>query len=300
VVLRPGDTYDQIMHKVVVATILGTLQSACTNFPWLSGKWKQNCEEERLLGVSFTGIMDHAVMCGTGKLQRRLLQTWLPAFRKKAHETNRKYAELIGISPSKAITCVKPSGTTSCLAGTASGLHPRYAKHYIRRVRADIKDPVCQLMIDQGIPHEPCVLRPESTMVFSFPQKAPYNSICSNALTARDHLDIWLMYQLYWCDHKPSITVTYRDDDFLLVGSWVYNNWDNVSGISFLPFNGMIYDQAPFEKINLSEYQDLVKRFPKSVDWSKLSEFEKEDCTVNQKTLACTANACELVDLEAV
>ena len=295
VVVRPDDTLETLSIKVRAATVLGTMQSALTNFTYLDDTWKQNCEEERLLGVSFTGVYDNKLM--SGQLGIPILEDTLSKLKEEAQRTNLLWADRLGINPSKSITCCKPSGTTSCVAGTSSGIHPRYSEYYIRRVRVDTKDPICQLMIDRGIPHEKCHTRPESTVVFSFPMESPSDSIIQIDLNPIDHLNLWLTYQKHWCDHKPSITISYSDDTFLSVGQWVWENWDYVSGISFLPYSGHVYDQAPFEPITKGTYIQMLDSLPTNVDWSLLSEYEKEDRTTNTQTLACTGGSCEVIDL---
>ena len=295
VVVRPDDTLETLSEKVRHATILGTIQSGCVDFSYLDGEWVKNCREERLLGVSFTGVFDNKLMSGQNGYPK--LRYALKKLKEVAEETNLIWADSLGISPSKAITCCKPSGTTSCVAGTSSGMHPRYSEYYIRRVRVDTKDPICQFMIDQEIPHEPCSARPDATLVFSFPMKSPEGSITQENLDPIDHLELWLEYQKNWCDHKPSITVSYTDENFLKVGQWVWENWDYVSGISFLPYSDHVYEQAPFEPISPRDYNLLRMAMPEEIDWSKLSEYETENTTIQTQTLACTGGSCEVVDL---
>jgi ribonucleoside-triphosphate reductase (thioredoxin) len=293
VVIKPDDDFQAIESKVISATILGTIQSACVDFPFLDSDWKDNCEEERLLGVSFTGIFDNKYMSTLGRdLEDRL--GWL---RNIAHVTNHEWANRLGISRSLSITCCKPSGTTSCVAGTSSGMHPRYSEYYIRRVRVDTKDPICQFMMDSDIPYEKCVMRPESTVVFSFPMKAPEGSVTQKELNPIDHLDLWLTYQKHWCDHKPSITVSYTDDSIQEIGQWVWDNWDWVSGISFLPLNDNVYEQAPFEAIDQDTYNELQSSMPSNLDWDDLVQYENGNGVEVTQTLACTGGACEVVDL---
>tara|TARA_R100000664_G_C2751808_1_gene139087 strand:- start:38 stop:1969 length:1932 start_codon:yes stop_codon:yes gene_type:complete len=295
VVIRPDDTLESLSKKVEMATILGTIQSKFTNFTYLEDEWKENCEEERLLGVSFTGIFDNLLMSGRQGMGK--LRFTLDELKNVAVQTNLHWSKLLGINPSKSITCCKPSGTTSCVANTSSGIHPRFSDYYIRRVRVDTKDPICQFMVDNGFPHEPCMMRPESTMVFSFPMKAPSGTFTQKDLCAEDHLELWKEYQLHWCDHKPSVTISYSDADFLAVGQWVWENWDIVSGISFLPKQDHCYDQAPFEEINARDYNLLSIAMPTSLDWGRLVEYESENNTVSTPTLACSGGSCELVDL---
>ncbi len=295
VVVRPDDTLETLSEKVRYATILGTIQSGCTRFSYLDNDWLTNCEEERLLGVSFTGVFDNKLMAGQNGLPK--LRHTLKKLKEVAEETNLTWSDALGIPASKAITCCKPSGTTSCVAGTSSGMHPRYSEYYIRRVRVDTKDPICQFMIDHDIPHEICSARPDATMVFSFPMKSPEGSITQKNLDPIEHLELWLEYQKTWCDHKPSITVSYSDENFLKVGQWVWENWDYVSGISFLPYSDHVYEQAPFEPVGPRDYNLLKIAMPDKIDWSKLSSYETEDTTTQTQTLACTGGSCEVVDL---
>ena len=226
-----------------------------------------------------------------------LLRFTLKDLKQIAKETNLEWSKKLGINPSKSITCCKPSGTTSCVANTSSGIHPRFSEFYIRRVRVDTKDPMCEFMINQGIPHEPCVMRPQNTMVFSFPMKAPKGTITQDDHNAMDHLELWKEYQLHWCEHKPSVTVTYTDDNFMEMGQWVWDNWDIISGISFLPKQDHCYDQAPFEKMDAMGYNQLRMKMPEFIDWAELQEYEKTDHTVASATLACSGGSCELIDL---
>jgi ribonucleoside-diphosphate reductase alpha chain len=294
VVVRAGDGPDDLKRKIRLATILGTFQATLTEFKYLRKIWKQNTEEERLLGVSLTGIFDNKMMINKGTYN---LPSNLREFRQEAVLTNAKYAKQIGIPVSTAITCVKPSGTVSQLVDSASGIHPRYSEYYIRRVRGDVKDPLTQFLIDAGVPSEPDVMKPESTMVFSFPQKAPM--VTKGDLTAIDHLELWLAYQENWCEHKPSITVSVAEHEWMGVGAWVWDHFDDVSGISFLPKSDHTYRQAPYEAITKEEYDELVKASPKSIDWSGLAEYELEDNTDSSQTLACSADGCEVVDIKA-
>lgn len=292
VVVRATDDFDSLKRKVRLATILGTFQSTLTDFKYLRKVWKQNTEEERLLGVSLTGIFDNKLMTGKGTHQ---IGPNLREMRQEAVMTNAKYAKQIGIPQSTAITCVKPSGTVSQLVDSASGIHPRYAEYYIRRVRGDIKDPLTRFLMDSNVPHEPDVMNPDNMMVFSFPQKAPAKVI---KLDAIEHLELWLAYQENWCEHKPSITVSVAEDEWMRVGSWVWDHFDEVSGISFLPKSDHTYRQAPYEAITKDEYDALVKESPKKINWEKLSEYELEDNTESSQTFACTSDACEVVDIK--
>lgn len=291
VVAKKNDTKEMLMRKVKLATILGTLQSNLINFTFFEERgdytFKDNCAEERLLGVSVTGIMDAHMLF---RQEKNILKD----MNKLAHEVNRSWAEYLGINPSASITCVKPEGTTSCVAGSSSGMHPRYSKYYIRRVRLDIKDPIGKMMKDQGVPCEPCVMRPDSTLVFSFPIKAPKDCLTQDDVDAALHLEWWKNWQEDYCDHKPSITVSYTDNEFLSIGQWVWNNWDIVSGISFLPKEDHVYQQAPFEAISEDEYNILDMNMPEYVDWSLLSQYELEDETKHNHTLSCSAAGCEV------
>ena len=293
VVIRADDTQDSVARKIRIASILGTWQASLTHFPYLSSTWKKNCEEEALLGVSLTGILDNPLM---GSKDHRLLSGVLEDLKKISVETNKEWAEKLGINPAAAITCVKPSGTVSQLTDAASGIHARHSEYYIRTVRADRKDPLCQMMIDLGFPAEPCVMKPDHTMVFSFPMKA-VGSITRNDLTAIEHLELWLTYQRHWCEHKPSITITVREHEWMEVGAWVYKHFDEISGISFLPHSDHSYRQAPYQKCTEIAYTALSVEMPKNVDWSLLKNYEKEDKTVGTQTYACSGDKCELVDL---
>jgi ribonucleoside-diphosphate reductase alpha chain len=288
VVIRSTDSLDSLRRKVRAATILGTLQATLTDFRYLRKIWKDNTQEEALLGVSLTGIMDHPVM--SGRKKREELQYWLEELKKEAIKTNRKWAENLGINVSAAITAVKPSGTVSQLVDSASGIHPRYAEQYIRRVRADARDPLCAVLEAAGVPVEADVTSP-TTKVFSFPIKSPKNAVVATDMGAMEQLELWEMYQDYWCEHKPSMTCYYRDNEFLEVGQWLYNKFDKVSGISFLPYSEHTYQQAPYEPIDLETYQQLAKGFPKEIDWNI---DEATDMTEGAQQLACVAGVCEV------
>ena len=255
--------------------------------------WQRNTEEERLLGVSLTGIMDNPLMTTKNKG----LEKTLAHLRRVANDTNIEYANNLDIPVSTAITCVKPSGTVSQLVDSSSGIHARHSLHYIRTVRGDINDPLTQFMKDQGIPNEPCVMKPDTTVVFSFPVKAPKKAITRNDMTAIEQLETWLMYQRHWSEHKPSITCTVRDDEWLEVGAFVYKHFDEMSGISFLPHSDHTYQQAPYQECSKEEYNKLLKAMPRSIEWSALCDYEKEDNTAAMQTLACTGDTCEIVDL---
>tara|TARA_R110000851_G_scaffold276532_1_gene429367 strand:+ start:1957 stop:3885 length:1929 start_codon:yes stop_codon:yes gene_type:complete len=295
VVVRKEDTVDTLKEKVRLATILGTWQSTLTNFRYLSSEWKNNCEEERLLGVSLTGIMDNDLM--NGKKGEKLLIETLQTLRDVAIETNKELAKKLKINQSAAITCVKPSGTVSQLVDAASGIHARHNPYYIRTVRADIKDPLCVFMKEKGFPCEPDVMKPEHTMVFSFPMKAPEGCVVRTDMTAIEQLEHWLLYQIHWCEHKPSITVTVKEHEWMDVGAWVYEHFDEVSGVSFLPHSDHSYRQAPYQDCTEEEYTKLYKSMPVGVDWTELSNYEKEDNTAGSQTMACSGNSCEIVDL---
>jgi ribonucleoside-triphosphate reductase len=289
VVCRATDDLQTLTEKVRMATILGTLQSTLTSFKYLRKIWKDNTEEERLLGVSLTGILDNNIWS----------EEVLTMLREVAVETNKKMAKDLGIPQSTAITCVKPSGTVSQLVDSASGIHARHNDYYIRTVRGDNKDPLTQFMKESGIPNEPCVMKPDSTTVFSFPMKSPEGAVTRTQMSAIEQLEYWLMFQRHWCEHKPSVTVSVKEDEWMDVGAWVYKNFDEVSGISFLPFSDHTYAQAPYQDIEREEYLELKQIMPKSIDWSKLADFEKEDTTSGGRELACTADACEMVDIQA-
>ena len=292
VVVRADDTEESLKRKIRIATILGTFQSSLTHFPYLSSEWKRNCEEEALLGVSLTGILDNAMMSEVCEET----ETLLARLRESAVAVNRDFARRLGINPAAAITCVKPSGTISQLVNSASGIHARHSEYYVRTVRADRKDPLCQMMIDKGFPHEPDVTKPDVVEVFSFPMQA-VGSVTRRDITALQHLELWLQYQRHWSEHKPSITVSIRDHEWLEVGAWVYKNFDEISGISFLPYSDHTYRQAPYTECSKEEYEALQLRIPKGVDWSDLKNYEKTDQTTGTQELACSAGSCELVDL---
>ena len=294
VVVRPTDTAQSLNLKVKQATILGTFQSCLTNFKYLRAIWKRNTEEERLLGVSLTGIMDNPLL-----FAKEGLVGVLEDLKKQAVYTNKTLAKQLGIPVSAAITCVKPSGTVSQLVDSASGIHSRHSPYYIRTVRADNKDPITQFMIDSGVPAEPDAGKPESTTVFSFPFASPEDAISRTDRTAIEQLELWLIYQRHWCEHKPSITVTVRENEWLEVGAWVYKHFDEISGISFLPFDDHIYHQAPYQDCDKEEYIKLKKVMPNTIDWERLAEYEKEDTTTGAQDLACSAGICEVVDIQA-
>ena len=306
VVIREGDTLASLKEKVRKAAILGTLQATLTDFRYLRSIWKANTEEEALLGVSLTGILDNPVMSDNYTKEQAceflgyspdpsldVLSFVLEELKNAAIEENKVWAAKLGINPSAAITCVKPSGTVSQLVDSASGIHPRYAPYYIRRVRADQKDPLAQLMKAQGFPCEVDVIN-QNNLVFSFPVAAPKNAVFTKDMGAMAQLRLWKKYQDHWCEHKPSITVYYTDDDFLKVGAWVYENFDSVSGVSFLPYSGHTYKQAPYEETTEEQYNKLLDAMPKDTNWEELKDYEHEDQTIGTQTLACTGGSCEL------
>jgi ribonucleoside-diphosphate reductase alpha chain len=295
VVVRESDTLETLKNKVRLATILGTFQATLTNFKYIRKIWQKNTEEERLLGVSLTGIMDNTLTATNGGK----LETALEILRSESVMTNKNVAKQLGIPQSTAVTCVKPSGTVSQLTDAASGIHARHNPYYIRTVRGDNKDPLTQFLVSQGIPAEPDVMKPDSTTVFSFPMKSPANAVTRTGMTAIEQLELWLTYQRHWCEHKPSVTISVKENEWMDVGAWVYEHFDEVSGISFLPFSEHTYQQAPYQDINEAQYKEWVSKMPKSVDWSKLQDFEKEDTTSGGRELACTAGVCEIVDIAA-
>ena len=292
VVVREVDDLKSLKRKVRLATILGTAQSTFTKMPYLRKIWHDNTAEERLLGVSLTGIMDNLLLSKNVDSKR-----WLTEMKQVAIDTNFEYANKMGIPVSAAITCVKPSGTVSQLVDSASGIHARHSQYYIRTVRGDNKDPLTQFMKDSGIPAEACVMKPDSTTVFSFPTKSPAGAVTRNDMTALEQLELWKTYALVWCEHKPSVTITVRDEEWMAVGAWVYENFDICSGISFLPHSDHTYAQAPYQDIDRETYETLKEQMPSTIDWTALSLYEKEDTTTGGQTLACTAGACELVDI---
>ena len=293
VVVRATDTLETLSEKVRLATILGTIQSSFTKFPYLRKIWQKNTEEERLLGVSLTGIMDNPLMT----LKNKGLENTLEHLKQIAVNTNAKWSKLLGIPVAAAITCVKPSGTVSQLVDSASGIHARHSPYYIRTVRGDNKDPLTQFMSDQGIPNEPDVMKPDMTTVFSFPMKSPTGAVVTADMSAIEQLEMWLAYQRSWCEHKPSVTINVKSDEWFEVGAFVYKYFDEMSGVSFLPFNEHTYQQAPYQDCDKETYDALLETMPAAIDWSKLSEYEQEDNTAGSQTLACSGDSCEIVDL---
>ena len=290
VVVRASDTPKSLLEKVRTATILGTFQSTLVNFKYVSSQWRKNCEEERLLGVSLTGIMD----CPYTNGKKPGLNKLLDELREMAVKTNKEFAEKIGINQSVAVTCVKPSGTVSQLVDAASGIHARHNPYYIRTVRGDKKDPLTKMMVDQGFPVEDDQMNPSHTSVFSFPMKVDQSAVFRTDMDAIEQLELWLTYQKHWCEHKPSVTISVKEHEWLEVGAWVYKNFDFMSGVSFLPFSEHTYKQAPYQDCTKQEYEFLVDKMPKTVEWSKLSEYELTDMTIGAQELACAAGFCEI------
>jgi len=295
VVARANDTVGSLARKVRIASILGTIQATLTKFPYLRPIWQENTEAEALLGVSITGILD----CRLLTHENEGLDETLKGLRRIAVDTNATYAGYLGINKSAAVTCVKPEGTSSQLNDSSSGIHARHSAYYTRTVRADTKDPITEFMIDQGIPNEPCVMKPDTTVVFSFPVKAPEGAVTRNDMTAIEQLELWLTYQRAWCCHKPSITVSVGPEEWDEVGDWVYAHFDEMSGVSFLPRSDHTYAQAPYQDITAEQYETAMETFPKSIDWDTLALYERGDTTVGSQTLACTGDVCEIVDLTA-
>lgn len=296
VVVRRDDTWYDLEVKARLASLLGTIQSCYTHFPYLeelNPAWKENTEEERLLGVSMTGVLDNPLTTWANPN----LGNGLDYLKRQVIETNKQWAATFGIPQSTAVTCVKPSGTVSQLVNSASGIHPRHSSYYIRTVRGDNKDPLTQFMKAKGFPNEPCVTKPDSVTVFSFPVASPSDAKLRDDLTAIEQLELWLTYQREWCEHKPSITVTVREHEWFDVGAWVYKHFDEMTGVSFLPHTDHVYKQAPYQEITKEEYDDLLSCMPEGVDWRDLSEFEREDTTKSSQTFACTGDVCEVVDI---
>jgi len=293
VVVRATDSIEDLERKVRLATIIGTVQSTLTNFPYLRKIWTKNTEEERLLGVSLTGILDNKLLTTANAG----LEATLERLKNVAIATNAEWAERLGIPVSTAISCVKPSGTVSQLVDSASGIHARHSAYYVRTVRGDNKDPLTQFMKDQGIPSEPCVMKPDSTTVFSFPQKSPEGAITRNDMSAIEQLDFILTYQRHWTEHKVSCTVTVKENEWMEVGAYVYKHFDEMSGVSFLPHSDHTYQQAPYQDCTRHEYEMLLSVMPDKIDWAKLSEYETEDTSKGSSTFACSGGTCEIVDL---
>jgi ribonucleoside-diphosphate reductase alpha chain len=293
VIISAEDTKEDLLEKVRLATILGTWQSTLTNFKYIRKTWKDNCEEERLLGVSLTGIYGNKITSTAGKaLEQLLTDMRLESVRINDHE-----AKKLNINPSVSITCVKPSGTVSQLVGVSSGIHPWYSEYYIRSVRGSNNDPLTQFLKDSGIPNEADVMKPDETTVFYFPQKAPKNATITKDLTAIDHLEMWKIYRTCWTEHNPSVTINVHEDEWLRVGAWVFDNFDSIGGISFLPASEHTYKQAPYQEISKDEYEEWVKKSPSNIQWEMLSIYEKEDGTTGSQELSCVAGVCEIVDI---
>ena len=292
VVVRPSDTKETLLKKIRLASILGTFQATLTNFKYVSAAWKNNCEEERLLGVSLTGIMDNKLLNGKGHFHT--LPIMLQEFKNEAIKTNKEFAKKIGINQSVAITCVKPSGTVSQLVDAASGIHARHNPYYIRTVRGDKKDPLTKMMKDNGFPSEDDIMNPSHTSVFSFPMKVNGTSVFRTDMTAIEQLEFWKIYQDNWCEHKPSVTISVKESEWLDVGAWVYKNFEDMSGVSFLPFTEHTYKQAPYQDCQKEEYETLLEKMPKEVNWKDLSKYEKSDMTIASQELACSAGSCEI------
>ena len=292
-VVRATDNIEDLEHKVKLATILGTIQSTYTHFPYLSKEWKDNTEKERLLGVSLTGIMDNPLMT----TKNGGLEKTLERLKDVAVATNAEWAELLNIPVAAAISCVKPSGTVSQLVNSSSGIHARHSACYIRTVRGDIKDPLTNFLKDRGIPNEPCVRQPDTTVVFSFPQKSPTGAVVTADMSAIEQLEMWLAYQRHWCEHKPSVTINVKNDEWFEVGAFVYKNFDEMSGVSFLPYDDHSYQQAPYQECGKSDYNYLLSCMPDKLNWDELADYENEDNTAGSQTLACSGDSCEIVDL---
>lgn len=290
IVVRATDTIDDLKRKARLATILGTIQSTYTDFRYVRSIWKRNAEEERLLGVSLTGIYDNPLTYKVGAELCDLLR----GLKDYCVEINREYAAKLGINPSVAVTTVKPSGTVSQLVNSASGIHPRHSQYYIRSVRQDNKDPMTAFLKAAGVPFEPCVIKPESTTVFFFPVKAPEGAMTRKDVSPIDHLELWKVYNEHWAEHQVSITVSVKEDEWVRVAAWVYDNFDHLSGVSFLPDDGGSYKQAPYQEVSKEEYERLLAQFPENIDWTGLRYFETEDTTTGTRELACVAGACEL------
>ena len=293
IVVRATDTIEDLERKVRLASILGTIQSTYTKFPYLRKIWQKNTEEERLLGVSLTGIMDNKLTTS----QNSGLDKTLERLKNVAISTNAEWAERLNIPVATAISCVKPSGTVSQLVDSASGIHARHSPYYVRTVRGDNKDPLTKFMIDKGVPNEPCVMKGDTTTVFSFPIKSPAGAVTRNDMTAIEQLEMWLTYQRSWCEHKPSVTISVRDAEWMAVGAFVYEHFDEMSGVSFLPHSDHTYQQAPYQDCTKEDYKELLSIMPKAIDWSELSQYENEDNTAGSQTMACSGDTCELVDL---
>lgn len=295
VIVHADDTLADLRRKVEIATVLGTIQSSLTNFKYVRKIWQKNAEEERLLGVSLTGQFGHSTLSGLDGIES--LDRWLDSLRETAIDVNKNVAAGMGINRSVAITTVKPSGTVSQLTASSSGMHPWHNEFYIRSVRGDNKDPITRFMADMGIPNEPDVTKPDATTVFYFPQKAPEDAITRSEISAVEHLEIWKSYKMHWTEHNPSITVSVKEEEWLAVAQWVYENWNIVDGISFLPHSEHTYQQAPYQDCDETTYRQFNADMPKEIDWSLLSAYELEDTTSGTQQLACVSGSCDIVDL---
>jgi len=289
VVVRPDDTVDDLKRKVRLASVLGTYQATLTNFPYLRKIWQKNTEEEALLGVSMTGILDHPLL---NNPDDKTLPSRLEEFRSIAVDVNKEVAEKLGINQSTAVTAIKPEGTVSQLCSTASGIHPQHSKYYIRRVRSDNKDPLTQFLKDSGVPSEPCFMKPDSTTVFSFPMKTGENAVTREDFSALQHLKLWLLYQRHYCEHKPSVTINVKEHEWMEVGAFVYEHFDEITGVSFLPYDGGTYKQAPYEECTKEQYEEMLKLIPTTIDWNSFKEYDDNVEGVQQ--LACVAGVCEI------
>jgi len=297
VVVRSSDSIQDLKRKVRLATTLGTWQSTLTDFKYLRSVWKRNTEAERLLGVSLTGIMDNEILSGRSAMYGKNIEGILTELKDAAVDVNAVLAEAIGIPRSAAITCIKPSGTVSQLVNSASGIHARHSQYYIRTVRGDNKDPLTMFLKDQGIPAEPDVMKPDNVTVFSFPIKSDGNCVTRNDMTALEQLDMWMLYAKHWCEHKPSVTISVRDSEWLAVGSWVWDNFDMCSGISFLPHSEHTYQQAPYQECDVTRYNEMLETMPPAINWASLQAYEQDDNTTGSQELSCAAGVCEVVDI---
>jgi ribonucleoside-diphosphate reductase alpha chain len=308
VIVRPGDSLTRLIEKVRLATIMGTMQASLTNFPNLREQWKMNSDAEALLGVSLSGVMDHEVLNARAYIRHNDTNVvyWLKALKRHARLTNEKFAPICGVNVSHAITCVKPSGTVSQVVNCASGIHARYARHYIRTVRANVTDPLAQMMRDQKIPCEPCVYKPTDTLVFSFPIKAPESSVLTSEYSAVDQLLVWQLYQENYCEHKPSVTIQVRAHEWESVREFVWEQFDTMTGVAFLPYSEHTYKQAPYQEVSEQEYLSALAKMPKRIDWTQLHRYEEdrteterldEEAKRMSETFACTANGCDNVDI---
>lgn len=295
VVVRESDTKETLKKKVRIATILGTIQASYTDFKYVRPIWKKNAEEEALLGVSLTGVMDNKLMSGESSVDE--LKQTLSDLRDYSISVNKEYAGKLGINPATAITCNKPSGTVSQLVDSSSGIHARHSEYYIRTIRADNKDPLAVFMKDKGFPYEDDVMKPDNGCVFSFPIKSPENSVTRDDRTAIEQLELWKIYQLHWCEHKPSVTINVKEHEWLDVGAWCYRNFDILSGVSFLPFSEHSYQQAPYQECPKDEYTSFLAKMPKNVDWSELTKYELQDTTKGDKMLSCSSGSCEIATM---